>query len=119
MNHFIRQFIFAVVTASLFICCKSADKRDESAARAAIELAQAAAEELSFTADQKQKLETAAYILYKNVEPEAKTKGESTEKADMCRQAMEKFKSSLEEVFPKTTTAEIIAWYYKYSNGKK
>lgn len=119
MNHIVRHIFLLISALSLFTYCTSTGERDESIACAATELTLAARDELGLSDEQKDKLETAAYSFIQDMENGQKGLNDPVARAEVQRKAIAKFKCSLEKDFPKPMTAEIIAWYYKYSNGKK
>lgn len=116
MKRSIKHLVLTIAAVLSIAACQGnrAPKEDGPAAKA-VEVAAAAKDALSLSEDQTASLAKALSAFY--AESPAATDGmDLTRLADVKNAASEALRQSIEAGFSKEKAAEIIAWYYNYSN---
>lgn len=117
MYSLIRNIAVLSLWVLLSIGCSTKPK-DEGASKAAAAVAEAASLKISLSLRQKHCLEDAVYDMYETIEQGTQGLSDPSDIAEVRRNAHIEFEKCLQLQIRDPKTAEILAWYYNYCNGK-
>lgn len=117
MYSLIRNMTILFLLVLLNIGCSTKPK-DEGVAEAAAAVAEAASLKITLSLRQKHCLENAVYDMYETIEQGTQGLSAPSDIAEVRRNAHIEFEKCLHVQIRDPKTAEILAWYYNYCNGK-
>ena len=112
------RLTYLALLASLVSCGgRVTDMADDMARKEACEVASAASRDLSLKPGQTKTLRDALYDL--NARTGAIAQEDPSKASEMSSRAYKSFQDRINSEFSKDKAAEIIAWFYNYSNAKQ